>query len=40
MEVKPIAVYSGHVHEAEGKTVCLGSTELVAFGPQRLVCDL
>lgn len=32
LKVKPAAVYSGHVHEAEGKTDSLGSTPLRAVG--------
>ena len=32
LEAKPAAVYSGHVHEAEGKTDSLGSTPLRAVG--------
>ena len=39
-EVQPQAVYSGHVHEAEGKTDYLGSTELVVVGPQGLIVDI
>ena len=39
-EVQPLAVYSGHVHEAEGKTDYLGSTELVVVGAQGLVVDI
>ncbi len=40
MEVQPLAVYSGHVHEAEGKTDSLGSTELYVVGPHGLVTEL
>jgi Icc-related predicted phosphoesterase len=32
LEAKPAAVYSGHVHEAEGKTDSLGPTRLRAVG--------
>ncbi|MFX1317693.1 MAG: metallophosphoesterase [Promethearchaeota archaeon] len=39
-EVQPLAVYSGHIHEAEGKTDCLGSTELIAVGPQGRIVDI
>ena len=40
MEVQPLAVYSGHVHEAEGKTGSLGSTELYVVGSHGLVTEL
>ena len=40
MEVQPLAVYSGHVHEAEGKTDSLGSSELFVVGPRGLVTEL
>jgi Icc-related predicted phosphoesterase len=39
-EVQPIAVYSGHVHEAEGKTDRLGTTELKAVGPYGQIVDI
>jgi Icc-related predicted phosphoesterase len=39
-EVQPIAVYSGHVHEAEGKTDSLGATQLFVVGPGGLVQDI
>jgi Icc-related predicted phosphoesterase len=39
-EVQPLVVYSGHVHEAEGKTDFLGATELVVVGAQGRVVDI
>ncbi len=39
-EVQPLAVYSGHVHEAEGKTDRLGVTELKSVGPNGLIVDI
>lgn len=38
-EVQPLAVYSGHIHEAEGKTDSLGSTQLLVVGQGGLVSD-
>ncbi|MFW9831999.1 MAG: metallophosphoesterase [Candidatus Thorarchaeota archaeon] len=40
LEVQPLAVYSGHVHEAEKKMDHLGSTQLFAVGPKGLICEL
>lgn len=40
IEVQPLAVYSGHVHEAEGKTDSLGSTQLFVVGQGGLVHDV
>ncbi|MFX1576101.1 MAG: metallophosphoesterase [Promethearchaeota archaeon] len=39
-EVQPIAVYSGHVHEAEGKTDFLGITELYLVGPNGRIIEI
>jgi Icc-related predicted phosphoesterase len=39
-EVQPVAVYSGHVHEAEGKTDRLGTTVLKVVGPYGLTIDM
>ncbi|MFX1509516.1 MAG: metallophosphoesterase [Promethearchaeota archaeon] len=39
-EVQPLAVYSGHVHEAEGKHDNLGSTKLVAVGAHGFNIDI
>ncbi len=39
-EVQPIAVYSGHVHEAEGTTDSLGATQLFMVGKGGLVHDV
>ncbi|MFW9983884.1 MAG: metallophosphoesterase [Candidatus Odinarchaeota archaeon] len=39
-EVQPLAVYSGHVHEAEGKTDSLGTTQLFLVGPDGLVHNI
>ena len=39
IEVQPLAVYSGHVHEAEGKTDSLGATQIFVVGPGGLVHD-
>lgn len=39
-EVQPLAVYSGHVHEGEGKIDCLGITKLVVVGPHGLIVDI
>ena len=38
--VQPLAVYSGHVHEAEGKIDSLGVTQLFVVGPNGLVHDI
>ncbi len=40
MEVQPAAIYSGHVHESEGKTDCLGITKLVAVGSRGLIVTI
>jgi Icc-related predicted phosphoesterase len=40
IEVQPLAVYSGHVHEAEGKTDSLGSTQLFVVGKDGLVHNI
>ncbi len=39
-EIQPKVVYSGHVHEAEGKTDLIGSTKLVAVGNRGLVITI
>jgi Icc-related predicted phosphoesterase len=39
-EVQPLAVYSGHVHEAKGKTDLLGSTQLYVVGQDGLIRDI
>ncbi len=40
IEVQPLGVYSGHVHEAEGKTDWLKGTELVVVGRYGLIVDI
>ncbi|MFX1244652.1 MAG: metallophosphoesterase [Promethearchaeota archaeon] len=39
-EVQPLAVYSGHVHEAEGKTDVLKNTKLMVVGKQGHVINI
>ncbi len=39
-EVQPLAVYSGHVHEAEGTTDSLGTTQLFMVGKRGLIHDI
>ncbi|MFW9935412.1 MAG: metallophosphoesterase [Candidatus Thorarchaeota archaeon] len=39
-EVQPVAVYSGHVHESEGKIDLLGVTELCLVGPNGRVIEI
>jgi Icc-related predicted phosphoesterase len=38
-EVQPLAVYSGHVHEAEGKQDIIGSTNLYVVGARGFNID-
>jgi Icc-related predicted phosphoesterase len=40
LKAKPVAVYSGHVHEAEGKSDSLGSTRLRAVGRLGYTIDI
>lgn len=40
IEVQPLAVYSGHVHEVEGITDYLGDTKLEVIGRQGRVFEL